>query len=170
MRPTTRYLLAFALISMVLVSIRMGISTRSHTVNVLLFFSSLFACVYLSIGGFRLKPKWVGILIGSILTAPVAVALFAFPLVLVATIWSLNDQVTAPDIVIPMSNEIVCAEYSSGSAITESLERFELSKPILGFLLLRVATTSGPIQEGYSPQEGCSALYKQWISSNELKD
>lgn len=165
MRSRTKYLLAFALISAVAAGMRLGISTRSHVVNVLLFFCSLAAYAYIAFGAFALQPRLLGLRLGSLLSLPVAASILASPLVLLGAFWALHDSAAGPDAVIPMGNGLLCAEYSSGSAVSEAKETFELDRPVLGVFLLRLAIDSGPILENYPVQKGCASIYQTWKSS-----
>lgn len=166
MRPRTKYLLAFALISTVLAGMRLGISTRSHLVNVLLFCSSVAAYAYIAFGAFALQPRLRGLGLGSLLSLPVAVSILASPLILIGSVWALNDSAAGPDAVIPIGDGLFCAEYSYGTAVTEAKETFELDRPVLGLFLLRLAIDSGPILENYSVQRGCASAYQTWKLSN----
>ncbi len=166
MRPRTKYLSAFVLIFAVLAGMRLGVSTRSHVVNVLLFFSSFVAYAYIAFGAFALKPRFLGLGLGGLLSLPVAASILASPLILIGVFWALNDFSAGPDAVIPMADGLICAEYSSGSAVTEANETFELDRPVLGVFLLRLAVDSGPILEDYPFQKGCASAYQKWKSSS----
>lgn len=166
MRPRTKYVLAFALICTVMAGMRLGISTRSHVVNVFLFFCSLAAYAYIAFGAVALQPRLPGLVLGSLLSLPVVAAILASPLVLFGAFWALHDSAAGPDAVIAMGNGLLCADYSSGSAVTEARETFELDRSVLGVFLLRLAIDSGPILENYSVQEGCGSVYQTWKSSS----
>ena len=166
MRPRTKYLLAFALILAVLAGMRLGISTRSHVVNVLLFLSSFVAYAYIAFSAFALQPRLLGLSLGSLLSLPVAVSILASPLMLIGAFWAFNDFAAGPDTVIPMEDGLLCADYSSGSAVSEARETFELDRPVSGVFLLRLAADSGPILENYSVQQGCASAYQMWKSSS----
>ncbi len=165
MRPRIKYLLAFALIFTILAGIRFGISTRSHIVNVLLFFSVFVGYAYIAFGAFALQPRRFGLALGTVLSIPVAVSILASPLILFVAYWTLNDSARGPDTVIPMADGLLCAEYSSGSVVTEADETFELDRPMLGVFLIRLAVDSGPIRDNYSVQTGCASVYQTWQSS-----
>lgn len=165
MQSLTKYLLTIASISAVLIGMKLGISTRSHTVNVLIFFSLFVAYSYIALGAFSLKPRLLGLGLGSLLSLPIAVSVLALPIILLVAFWALKDFAAGPDTVVPMANGLLCAEYSSGSAVTEATETFELDRPVLGVFLLRLAVDSGPILEDYPVQKGCTSIYQTWKSS-----
>ncbi len=165
MRPGTKQLLAFALISATLIGVKFGIYTRSHVVNVLLLFSCLAAYTFIALCAFALKPPLLGAALGTLLSLPIAASILASPLILLAGIWALNDFAAGPDAAIPMANGLLCVEYSSGTAVTEATQTFELNRPVLGLFWVRLAIESGPILEGYPFQEGCASVYEKWRSS-----
>ncbi|WEY42090.1 hypothetical protein [Paraburkholderia sp. SUR17] len=166
MQPRTKYLSAFALISVVLVGVKSGFVTRSHVINVLLFFSCFVAYAYIAFGAFALRPRLLGWGMGSLLSLPIAISILASPLVLFGVFWAFSDFAAGPDTVIHMADGLLCEEYSSGSVVTEANETFELDRPVLGLFLLRLAVETGPVLENYSVQKGCASVDQTWKSSN----
>lgn len=164
MRPPIRYLSACALIFAVLAGAISGFATRSHAVNVLLCFCCFVAYTYIAFAAFALRPRLLRLVVGGLLSLPVAVSILASPLIFAGVVWALNDFAAGPDAVIHMADGLLCQEYSSGSAVTEANETFELDRPVLGIFQLRLAANGGPILESYSAQEGCASLYENWMS------
>lgn len=165
MRPRTKYLLALALILTVLTCFRLGVASRAHVINVLLVISCVVAYVYLAFSAFALRPKMLGLLLGTLLSVPTAVLILASPSILIFAFVALKDFAAGPDTVMPMGDGLICAQYSSGTAFSEATETFELDRTLLGVLLLRLASDSGPILEDYSVEKGCASVYRAWKSS-----
>jgi hypothetical protein len=159
----SRYGLALATWALPLLCIRFGVSTIWRPVNFVTIVISAGAWLYFSFASFSIRPREAGILIGSLLTAPVFLALAVFPFAGLGIMFIASDIAQGYDVT-RMPNGFVCQSRVSGSAFTESDQTFELLRPILGILQVRVQGSSYILNEsqGSTSEQECPALLEEY--------
>jgi hypothetical protein len=164
-RFRVRYAIAIVVWVLPFLCAKAGVFAIWRPMNFIAMLASIPAYLYFSFASFSLRPRTVGIVAGSLLTASVFITMVVFPFSLLGIMFIVNDiaqgyQVTR------MSNGFVCQSQVTGSAFTETDQTFELLRPILGAFYQRVGQSSYSLNEsqGSSNERECPALLEEWSS------
>jgi hypothetical protein len=160
-----RYIFAIVIAFAPLICVWQGVTTASRLINIVAIFAAIIAYCYFALASFGLAPKVLGILAGSLLTAPIIIGLLALPFSGLGLFLVLGD-VTAPYTESRMPNGFVCRTKQNGYSFSGEELDVELLRPLYGVAFLRVSHNNFSYsQAALQHDEACANVYIRLTNS-----